>query len=205
MYMPKPNETDFLPPPEGTHAARCYRVVDLGTQQVDWQGQIKHQHKVIVSWELFCAETMEDGRNFSVHQRYTFSSSDKSTFRKHLESWRGKRFEEHDFGPGGFNIKNIIDVPCLLSIAHNPKGDRIYANVTAVVKPPTGMEIPELTNEKIFLSLESDVFDQAVFDSLSDGIKDTIRKSPEFAKLNAYQPQGDHDHESGEQEDEIPF
>lgn len=202
MYLSKPNETDFAPTPEGTHAARCYRVVDLGTQQVDWQGQIKQQHKVMLSWELFCDEKMEDGRNFSIHQRYTFSGSEKATFRKHLESWRGKKFDDADFGPGGFNIAKLIGVPCLLSITHTTKGDKVYSNVAAVLKVPKGMEVPPLTNETLFFSLEPGVYSAETLGKLSQGIKDVIRKSPEFAELTKA-PIADHHEES--MDDEIPF
>ena len=70
MYLTKPT-ADFKDPPEGTHPARCYRVIDLGTQEVDFQGQIKHQRKVLVSWELQCEERMDDGRPFSIGKKYT--------------------------------------------------------------------------------------------------------------------------------------
>lgn len=182
MYMPAPTK-DFEEPPEGSHAARCYRVVDLGTQEVEWEGKIKHQHKVLIGWELHCDERMQDGRPFSISKRYTLSSSDKGNFRKDLEAWRGKRFEDSDFGPGGFNIKNLINVPCLLSLARSEKGGKSYTNVVAIMKPPKGMEIPALENETVFLSLEKSDWNAEVFGKLSDGLKETIRKSPEFAEL----------------------
>lgn len=202
MYMPPPTQ-DFEQPPAGTHPARCCRVIDLGTQQVDWQGNVKHQHKVVITWEL-PGEPMEDGRPFTANQRYTFSSSDKSHFRNHLESWRGKKFEDGDFGPGGFDIKNLLSVPCLLSIVHTNKNDRVYANVTSVMKVPKGMDVPELMNEPVFLSLAPDEFDPNVFDNLSDGLKETIRKSPEYQQLMGGQstPQNTL---PPDLDDEIPF
>lgn len=182
MYMPQNTGGDFEQTPAGTHVARCYRVIDLGTQQVEWSGQIKHQRKVIVSWEL-CDKRMDDGRPFTAHQRYTFSSSEKSHFRKHLESWRGKAFSDEDFGEGGFDVRRLINVPCMLSVVHASKGDKTYANIGGVLALPKGMNAPDLENETAFLSLEPDEFDQGVFDNLSDNIKDTIRKSPEYAEL----------------------
>ena len=33
--------------PAGVQLARCYRIVDLGTQKTDWQGQTKYLHKIM--------------------------------------------------------------------------------------------------------------------------------------------------------------
>ena len=50
--------------------------------------------------------------------------SEKAKLRKHLESWRGKAFADADFGPNGFNIKNILGVAGLLAITHADRGDK---------------------------------------------------------------------------------
>src|SRR5690606_36452002 len=141
-----PKGGDFTPPPEGTHPARCYRVIDLGTQQVEFKGTQKRQHMILLSWEL-PTERMDDGRPFTIHQRYTFSSSDKSHFRNHLESWRGKKFEGRDYAPGGFDVSKLVGVPCLVTVVHDRNGDNTYANVTGIVRLPKGMEVPPLENE----------------------------------------------------------
>jgi len=207
MYMPQNNGTDFAPPPAGTHMAACYRVVDLGTQSTDWQGETKRQHKVMMSWEL-SDEKMEDGKPFSVHQRYTFSSHEKSTFRQHLEAWRGAPFKESDFGPGGFDIRKVIGAPCLLTIVHNVKQGRTYANITGVAKLMKGMQTPPLVNAKTFLSLDPAEFDQAVFDGLSGGLRAIIEKSPEYQELK--RPRGEpvgeaHDEHNPPDDQSIPF
>jgi hypothetical protein len=35
----------FESTPVGSHLARCYRIVDLGTQKSEYQGQVKYLHK----------------------------------------------------------------------------------------------------------------------------------------------------------------
>jgi hypothetical protein len=214
--LPSPSEGgDFELPPAGTHAARCYRIVDLGTQQVDWQGSIKHQHKIVVSWELL-TELMEDDRPFTIHQRYTFSTFEQAKLRQHLESWRGRAFQDSDFGPGGFDISKLLGVPCLLSVVHdtNPRGT--YANVGGVMKPAKGMEFPALRNPTALLWLSPEEFDQTIFDGLSDKLKETIKKSPEWAQMfansGAVDPQAPLGNEGqagaagiGDLNDSIPF
>ena len=177
MYMPPKTGSEFVPPPAGTHMAICYRVIDLGTQQSEWQGKPKRQHKVLLSWEL-PDELMEDGRPFMVNQRYTLSSSEKSRFRQDLESWRGKKFEDSEFGPGGFDIRKLLGVSCLLGIVHVHKDDNTYANISSIVKLPKNMLAAKPVNPPVFFDLAA--FDRAVFEALSDGLKQVIIRSPEY-------------------------
>ena len=68
---------DFELAPVGVHPARCYRVIDLGTQTTEWQGQTKKAHKVMLTWELLGDERMADGRPFSISKRFTASTHEK--------------------------------------------------------------------------------------------------------------------------------
>lgn len=188
MHLP-PNSGggDFEPPPAGNHRAVCYRVIDLGTQQVEWQGQTKTQRKIMISWELVDEMMAAHGdypeRPFSMHQRYTFSSHEKAVLRAHLESWRGVPFKDSDFGPGGFDIRNIIGKSCLLNVVQETKAGKTYANIKAVSKLPKGMAAAQPTNGTAYLSLDRAEFNGAVFDTLSEGLKATIKKSPEYAEI----------------------
>lgn len=204
MFIPKPNENaDFIPPPAGTHLAVCYRFIDLGTQETEFNGQKKHQRKVLMGWEL-PDELMEDGKPFIVQQRYTWSMSDKANLRKDLESWRGKAFEEKDFGPGGFNIKNVLGKPCVLTIVHETKNGKTYANITAVGKPMKGMASPQPINPVVYFSLES--FDATVYAALSQGLQGVIAKSPEYqSAVNGGSGDGLPEQRGDDLDDDIPF
>lgn len=180
MFLPKPNETSFETPPAGAFPARCYRFIDLGTQPKDWMGNTQLKHMIMLSWEL-PTELMVDGRPFSIHQRFVWSMSEKSSLRKYLESWRGQKFTENDFGEGGFNTEKLIGATCTLSIVHAVKGDKTYANISAVSRMMKGVEIPEMVNEPIYFSLAD--FNQVTFDKLSQSLKETIARSPEYQKI----------------------
>jgi hypothetical protein len=190
MFMPASQDSTFAPPPAGAHIAVCFRVIDLGTQKVEWQGDIKFQRKILLSWEL-PNETMEDGRPFSISQRYTFSSSEKARLRKDLESWRGRKFTEADFGPGGFDIKNVLGAACMLSIVHETKDGKTYANISGVTGVPKGMPKPTPTNSMVYFSLDRERFDRAVMEGLSDNLKTTIKNSPEYQELTRPAPAPD--------------
>lgn len=185
MKLP-PSGGDFTPPPAGTHIAICYRVIDLGTQQTEYQGKVKHAHKVLVSWEL-PNELMPDGEHrgepFTQHQRYTLSSHEKSTMRKHLESWRGKAFTDAELE--AFDMKNMLGKACFLSLVHESKQGRTYCNIGAIGALPKGTQVPALKNVPQYLSLDGmlDSDFDAVFAKLSESLQGTIRKSPEFQEL----------------------
>lgn len=206
MYLPTPNETEFELPPAGTYLAVCYRVIDLGTQQGSYNGQPKTAHKILVSWEL-PEETMKDGRPFTISQRYTWSMSEKATLRKHLEAWRGLAFTEKDFGPQGFNVKNIISKVCVLTITHAEKGEKKYANIAAVGKPMKGMAQPSPTNETAYLWLVHDGWSAEVFHKLSQGLQGVIMQAPEYRELvNGYDDSKQPVAEEGDfHNDPIPF
>lgn len=211
-YLPPPGGGDFTPPPAGTHLATCYRVIDLGTQLGEWKGKPKQQYKIIISWELHCDEKMDDGRAFTVSQRYTYSMSEKANLRKNLESWRGVPFTEADFAgpPNGFHIRKLIGAPCLLSIIHESKDGKTYANIASISRLMKGMTPPPLENQKVYFSLDPAEFDRAVFDTFSENIKGTIMKSPEWNILVNGKPDDEPPHlEEGDPgpalDDTVPF
>lgn len=183
MYVPAPNDKQFELPPAGTHLAVCYRIIDLGTQSSTYMGQAKRQHKILVSWEL-PDERMSDNRPFTIGQRYTWSMSEKAALRRDLESWRGAPFQEKDFGPGGFDVKNIIGKSCLLNIVHTEKNGKQYANIASISRLMKGQQGPAASeNETAYLWIHPDRWDGAVFGKLSDSMKTLIMQSPEYASL----------------------
>lgn len=198
--------SDFTPPPAGSHRARCFRFVDLGTQLTEYQGEKKSQHKIMLSFEL-CDEMDEfDGQQqpFTVHQRFTWSMHEKGNLRPFLESWRGAGFTDTDLAPGGFDTRNLIGVPCLLNVIHETKNGRTYANIASVSPLPKAMkeDIPAMANTPCYIALTKDRFDQGAFDALSDRIKDAIKSSPEYIEMMG-RPKEDFTRE--DLDDEIPF
>jgi hypothetical protein len=178
--MPEETGGDFELTPEGSHTATCYRVIDLGTQETTYEGKVKQQHKVLIAWEL-TDEPMSDGRPHTMQKRYTLSSSEKATLRKDLESWRGRKFTKEELGK--FDISRLLNVPCLMSVTHTENDGKTYANVAAVMAMPKGIKGPPLVNEAFRFDLSN--FDQAVFNKLSDHLKEIIKKSPEYQAFSS--------------------
>lgn len=211
MYLPKPTEGgDFTPPPTGAWPAICYRFIDLGTQTSNFNGETKHQRKVMLSWELTDPEIrMDDGRPFTISNRYTWSMHEKSTLRKTLESWRGVAFTDADFGEGGFDTKKLLGAPCLLSVVQVDKNDKTFANISAIMKLPKGVQPGDLVNESVYFSL--DEFDRDTFGKLSESLQNIIKASPEYQSLDrprqsdSYMPPQFEQGDPGFGMDDIPF
>ena len=165
---------DFKQIEPGTYVARCYRIIDLGTQENEWQGEVSFKKQILIQWE-FPTELIEDGeyagKPFSLSKFYTASLHENAKLREHLESWRSRAFTPAELL--GFDLKNILGVPCMISVVKNDKGKSIIHNVSAV---PKGMECPAQVNP----SSTFDITDFSGFDELTDGIKGIIMKSEEY-------------------------
>jgi hypothetical protein len=183
MYLPEPTGANFAPAPTGTHVARCIRFVDLGSHDQSFQGQAKGLKRLVMLTFELPTETMEDGRPFTVSKRYTWSMHEKSVLRKHLEAWRSRPFEQRDFGPGGFDIRNVLGKACMLTVSHTEREGQVYSNLEFLSPLMKGLSVPAQINPSVFVSLEPALFDQKAFDSLSDKIKATIMSSPEWDEL----------------------
>lgn len=194
MQLPKPNQIEFEIPNAGTFVARCYRFIDLGTQPKTFEGKTTLKHQVRLSWELpteLMTKGEYAGKPFSVHQTYTWSMGDKATLRKSLESWRGRKFTDADFGENGFNTKKLVGVPCMLGISHTEKKDKVFANISTISPPLKDYPMPEQINESLYFSFddamafampERKMYLNNFLDKVSQGTKDAIMSCPEYKK-----------------------
>lgn len=159
--------------PEGTHLAICTKVIDLGTQRSELYGP---RHKVFIAWELpeVMAEYDGEQRPAGVGQQYTVSLHEKSNLHKLLVGWRGRKFTPEE--EAGFHLKNILGVPCLLSIVHSSDGK--YANVQSAVKLPTNTGVPEPVNNLVYYEIEQGKDD--VYRSLSEKMQLRIADCAEW-------------------------
>ena len=178
LAIPEESSSSYEKCPEGNHVAACCSIVDLGTQFSEKYE--KSQRKILIEWEI-SGETKEDGTPFYIDQIYTFSMNEKAALRRDLESWRGVKFREEDFGK--FELSNVLGAGCMLNVVHAESGDKVYANIASIARLPKGMTAPPLVAKKRCLSLEPGEFDSEQMVGLRDRILDKIKESPEFQKL----------------------
>lgn len=170
----KATTLEYETAPEGVYVARCYRILDLGTQPVMFQGEaVKPRRKVVLFWELLDGAKMKDGRPFSISRTYTLSLDEKALLCKDLQAWRGKTFTPEE--KEGFDIEVLLGKYCQIQVVHNVANNTTYANANAIMATKAS---PEGVNELSFFDINKP--DQAIFDALHDYWKEKIEAAPEW-------------------------
>ncbi len=203
--------------PSGMHLARCYRIVDLGTQKSEYMGQVKYLHKLMLGWEIHgmaddgSAIKMSDGRPFGIFKNYTLSWSEKANLRLDLQSWRGKPFTQEEMRK--FDLKNVLGAWCMLNVIERPGQDgKTYTNVAGVTPVPAMIKqngLPAAANANELFKIDDP--DMEMFNKFSDHLKAKISASPEWQKLQgktpapAPQPQSAPAKPAFDEDDDIPF
>ena len=200
-------ESNFKPVPAGSHLGRCWRIIDLGSQKVEYMGETKVQRKIMIGWELF-GETddvtplkTDDGKPMSIFKQYTLSWSENANLRKDLQAWRGKPWTDAE--ANRFDLKTVLGAFCMLNVIVTNKNGKTYSNVGGISPVPAMMKSAGLPNgvNKTQLFTIADP-DMDVFDSLSNHIKQKIEGSPEWqSRGNKPAPSTGFD----DMEDDIPF
>lgn len=194
-YASVSEEHQFEEVAPGTYPARCVKLVELGTQRQTWEGKESFRNKLWIQWEL-PEELMSSGKPYVVSGFFTYSLNEKSGLYQLLVSWRGREFTPEE--AQRFDMESILAAPCLLSIVHSDKG---RARVQSAVRLPKGMKVADAGNEPWALWLDPTDFRRDRFDTLSEGLQNMIRSSPEWAKLQGDAPAP----AQQELEDDVPF
>lgn len=177
----------FTPCPAGSYLARCVKLIDLGTQTTDYQGETKVARKLLVSFEVLDDETRrDDGTPYVLSKRYTASLHEKSALRKDLASWRGRDFTPEELK--GFDLAAVLGKNAFVSVVEQTKEGRTFANLASLMKPPKGMQAPEGTCNEPLLHWDMAAPDWAVFDLLHEKLQAQISTSPEFKALKRPAP-----------------
>ena len=177
------NGGDFEIAPEGVYLARCYKMVDVGTQTSTGAFGTKESRTVYLYWELLQDDDgevvrMDNGEPYSIFNSYTLSMNQKANLRKHIDSWRGKPLTEEQAEE--FDITVLLDKFCKLQIVHRPSkdGSRTYANIGAIM---TTKKKIEGVNEVSAFSIEDP--DMEVFNDLPEWLQNKIEEAPEWDEV----------------------
>lgn len=201
--------SSIAPLEAGTYPAICYGLIDIGWQYNE--AYKKSSPKLIIMWEIPGETITIDGEEKSrvISQTYTVSLNEKATLRKDLTSWRGKDFTDEELK--AFDIRSILNVPCLLNIIHKESNGRTYANISGIMKLPKGVKVPRGTMEPVVFDLDASDLDD--IKELPEWIQKKIQESDTYKDRVAgigHETDGD-DYEQpgiGDYEDdelELPF
>jgi hypothetical protein len=203
----------FTPVAPGMHLARCYRIVDLGTQKTEYQGQVKHLQKVMIQFEVHGEDdngnplVTAKGEPMSISKNFTLSLAEKATLRKDLQAWRGRDFTPDELR--GFELKNVLGAWAMITAAKSLGGNgKEYTNIVSINPVPVAIKksgLPEGFNKLgIFVISEPDM---ELFGTFSDYLKEKIQGSPEWRSGNQAPTSKVGSTNSGfeDMDDDIPF
>jgi|TARA_R100000750_G_scaffold59965_1_gene48941 hypothetical protein len=162
----------------GVHKARCIKVIDLGTQKNEYEGNITWKRQVLVIWET-PNQTNETSEPLTISKFYTLSLHEKSNLGIDLTSWRGRAFSETE--KKGFDIANLIGQPCTLNVIQGNKNNKI-GSVMPLAK---GDKIAEQYHTNVIFDLKDfQNGKKEVFNQLPEGIRNIILRSRELEGLD---------------------
>ena len=170
--------SSFLSVSVGVHKARCVKVIDLGTQKNEYEGNITWKRQVLVIWET-PDQTNETSEPLTISKFYTLSLHEKSNLGIDLTSWRGRAFSETE--KKGFDIVKLVGVPCLLNVIQGNKNNQIGS----VMPLPKGDKIAEQYHTSVIFDLKDfQNGKKEVFNQLPEGIRNMILRSRELEGLD---------------------
>lgn len=194
--------------PSGNYAARCYAIVDLGTQEDTWKGEKKFLRRVRISWEIpEVMRTFDEAKGpqpAAISKEYTLSTGEKANLRKMLASWRGEDFTKEE--AEAFDVTVLVGKCCMLNLIHKTKqdgsGDQ-YEDIGSVSRMPKGLKCGPAINKPY--TFEFDKFDALLLECLPAYIKEKIKLSPEYKKAVDPSTVDAGAAPSNEPDDDLPF
>ena len=180
MKAPEPKKT-YDPAPKGSHVARLYQIINLGTTEFEYMGEMKRSTKLRLTFELSNEMKVfkegEEAKPLSVSREFGFSMSPRSKLRPFIESMLGTAL--HDKEAYNFDFDDLLGRACLLTVDHASKGEKTYAYIISAAPLPKGMKAPGLYNEPVSLDVNSITEEQ--MDTLPDFLKEKMWHSEEWA------------------------
>tara|TARA_E500000305_G_scaffold82865_1_gene68667 strand:- start:332 stop:928 length:597 start_codon:yes stop_codon:yes gene_type:complete len=163
----------------GVHKARCVRMIDLGTQRSEYQGEVSWKRQILVSWEV-PSELSNSGEPLLISKFYTLSLHEKSNLGKDLTAWRGRAFTELE--KQQFDITALLGVPCMLNIVEGRNGN---TKVGSVMPLPKNDTLEPQFHENLQFSIDDfENGSNEAFMALSEGIRNIILRSKELENMN---------------------
>ena len=163
----------FTPVPEGVHLALIDQFAFIGTCTSPWG----NRDEVFVRWEFPEVRT-DNGEPYTLFRTYNASLSEKSNFRKVVETAINRRLTKMD-KPYTFDRVAEWDIgkPVQLHVVHEEKEGKIRAKIEAVI-PASGVNGAELHFAPVFYDVTE--HDEDAFAKLSDWLQEKIQAAPEW-------------------------
>ena len=192
------------PVPPGTHLARCYRVIDLGTQTLTSPTGAVRRPGIMVQFELHGEDgnshplATDSGEPLTVSKSYALSLSENAALRQDLTAWRGRAFTPAELR--GFVLKNILGEWAMLTVARAAGGtSQAHSEITGIAGAPEALSqagLPPGHHEPVQFTISQADLD--VFETFPKAVKKRIQGSPEWKAFSKRRSSGALDDEAYE-------
>ncbi|QDP49253.1 MAG: hypothetical protein Tp1100DCM1099271_16 [Prokaryotic dsDNA virus sp.] len=170
-------QSTFPQVPTGVHKARCVNVIDLGTQENNYDGNVTYKRQCMIIWEVPAHKNDMNGEPLTLSKFYTLSLHEKSNLGADLSAWRGRAFTETE--KKGFDITKLLGVPCYLNIMEGKNG---RPRVASIMPLPKEEAMDDQHHDSIMFSIDDyQKGDRDSFNQLSEGIRNIILRSKELS------------------------
>lgn len=179
------NNIEFELCPKGTHIARVFKILNIGTIETEWQGKVKDTKKIRIYFELPTEEkkyTDKDGKEIvdihTISAEYTLSMGDRANLRKVVEGIIGTSLTDEE--AYNFDVESLLGMTCLITINHEKSkdGQREYAVIAGTAGLVKGMTAPEPVKEAQILDVRNITEQQ--LSELHEKIQEKIKSSREW-------------------------
>jgi hypothetical protein len=167
--------------PAGTHVARCYQIIHIGTILDTYQGEEKLVNKVRLVFELplELADFGKGEQPFSIGRDFTLSMHEKSGLRAFVQGWLGKAMSDGEASK--FDIATLLGKEGMINVMHRTANTgRTYADIKGASPLVKGMTCPPLVNSAFLLDYDSEDFDLR-FKMLPEWLQNKVSSSAEFS------------------------
>ena len=174
MNAPAGEEFTKQLPTEGMVNAKCYAVIDKGSQENERKGVKKMQRQIQLSFETDQMWEFGDRGTLplTIHKNYSFFITDNSNLQKDLTSRLGKPQTSK------FNVFDLVGMTAELMVLHNvSKNGKTYPKIVAV-KP--WKKDWDLINPIVMFTLDD--FNEDEFLKIPERLRAYIQTSPEYNK-----------------------
>jgi hypothetical protein len=169
LFDPEFSSASFEALPVGMHIAVLYGIVDLGTQEVEFQGEHKIKRKMYMLFEPIKYPER------TVAKKYTLSNHKKASLMNDLNAWIGSLGTSNNF-----NIYSLIGRTALLNLVNTEFNGKTYQKIANICPPIDGETKVKPQHEIIRYSIKSHGFESDRFNGLPEWIKNQIECSHEY-------------------------
>ena len=181
LKLKRKQRTQIPPLEADTYIATCVGIIDLGEQYNERYK--KYEDKIMLIFEIDGETIEQDGEQKPrwLSKECTASTGEKSNMYKYITAFYGQ-VSEDDLED--FNTLELLGKSAMMEILvkeHSSKQGVMYNAINNVTKLPKKTKPP--TPESDIVHLDFDDWNDEMFESLPEWIRDKVRNSPTFQKM----------------------